>query len=367
MALNVRSADLNAIADAQRVLLSPLGYPTLDAWRDAVTLVMKDLMGADLSSFAMRSPNTVYLYNRDFDLGFLRTYLDSIRTLDPKLDIQRIATRHVVWSRRLLWVGRESEYYRSGYYNDFIVPSRGYDAVGVCVQLGDERTDSPQLLFHHDRPTGGKFGRRGADLLRLLYPAFDAGVNAYLKFHERRKTLLSGIDELDEGILLFDRSGAVAHQNAAATNLLQQDAQREKLLAAARDLANTLLIGPSARKHGDSPVPRAVMPLTTSRHSYRLRACLLEASLFGDNTPVMVFLRKEGRHLSTEADLQARFRLTEREASVALLLADRHSNDEIAATLGISSHTAHHHTERVLSKLGVSSRSRVRKRLQRGS
>ncbi len=321
-------------------------------------------MGADLSSFAMRSPNTVYLYNRDFDPNFLRTYLESIRTLDPKMDIQRIAARHGVWSRRSLWVGRESEYYRSGYYNDFIVPSRGYDAVGVAVQVDDERTDSPQLLFHHDHPTGRKFGRRGADLLRLVYPAFEAGVHAYLEFHNRRRTLLSGIDQLDEGILLFDRAGAVAHQNAAATNLLQQDAQREKLLAAARGLANTLLNGPSAGKHADSPVPRAVMPLTTSRHSYRLRACLLEASLFGNNTPVMVFLRKERRHLATEAQLQARYRLTEREASVALLLADRHSNDEIAATLGISPHTAHHHTERVLGKLGVTSRTRVRRRLQ---
>ena len=79
----------------------------------------------------------------------------------------------------------------------------------------------------------------------------------------------------------------------------------------------------------------------------------------------MVFLRKERRRLPTEAELQARYRLTERETSVALLLADRYSNDEIAATLGISPHTAHHHTERVLGKLGVTSRNRVRKRLQR--
>ena len=56
-------------------------------------------------------------------------------------------------------------------------------------------------------------------------------------------------------------------------------------------------------------------------------------------------------------------RLTRREQQVARLLAHRASNQEIAAALGISPHTARHHTERVLSKLGVQSRSDVRARL----
>lgn len=60
------------------------------------------------------------------------------------------------------------------------------------------------------------------------------------------------------------------------------------------------------------------------------------------------------------ARIARRFRLTKRELEIALLLAGRASNHEIAERLGISSHTARHHTERVLTKLVVRSRSHVR-------
>jgi DNA-binding CsgD family transcriptional regulator len=48
--------------------------------------------------------------------------------------------------------------------------------------------------------------------------------------------------------------------------------------------------------------------------------------------------------------------LTAREREVAALLAARRTNGEIAAALGVSPHTARHHTERVLQKFGVTSR-----------
>jgi DNA-binding CsgD family transcriptional regulator len=58
-------------------------------------------------------------------------------------------------------------------------------------------------------------------------------------------------------------------------------------------------------------------------------------------------------------ELRRRFRLTEREAQVAALLADRHSNAEVARQLGVSPHTAARHTERVLRKLSLRSRRDV--------
>jgi DNA-binding NarL/FixJ family response regulator len=49
--------------------------------------------------------------------------------------------------------------------------------------------------------------------------------------------------------------------------------------------------------------------------------------------------------------------LTLREAEVAVLLAQGRSNSDIAEQLRISPHTARHHTQRILSKLGVHSRA----------
>ena len=56
--------------------------------------------------------------------------------------------------------------------------------------------------------------------------------------------------------------------------------------------------------------------------------------------------------------------LTQRQASVAVLLTRRATNREIAAQLGLSAHTVRHHVEQVFLKLGVTSRREVADRLQ---
>jgi DNA-binding CsgD family transcriptional regulator len=60
---------------------------------------------------------------------------------------------------------------------------------------------------------------------------------------------------------------------------------------------------------------------------------------------------------SRSAYLQKRYGLTSREVEVAMLLAQGRSNTAVAAALHISSHTARHHTQRILAKLGVHSRA----------
>jgi ATP/maltotriose-dependent transcriptional regulator MalT len=58
-------------------------------------------------------------------------------------------------------------------------------------------------------------------------------------------------------------------------------------------------------------------------------------------------------------ELGERFGLSRRELEVALLIAQGFSNREIAETIRVSTHTARHHTQHVLGKLGVRSRSRA--------
>jgi DNA-binding CsgD family transcriptional regulator len=74
---------------------------------------------------------------------------------------------------------------------------------------------------------------------------------------------------------------------------------------------------------------------------------------------VLVVVERAARGLPSGERLSRRFGLSPREAQVALLLAERRSNSEIAGALGISPHTAKRHTERVLGKLGVSTRRAV--------
>jgi DNA-binding CsgD family transcriptional regulator len=68
---------------------------------------------------------------------------------------------------------------------------------------------------------------------------------------------------------------------------------------------------------------------------------------------------------SAATHLQLEYGMTPREVEVALLLAEGCSNLTVARRLGISPHTARHHTQRVLGKLGVHSRAEAGARLRR--
>ena len=63
-------------------------------------------------------------------------------------------------------------------------------------------------------------------------------------------------------------------------------------------------------------------------------------------------------------NLHIEYGMTPREIEVALLLTEGRSNRTIAHRLGISPHTARHHTQRVLIKLGVHSRAEAGARLR---
>lgn len=66
----------------------------------------------------------------------------------------------------------------------------------------------------------------------------------------------------------------------------------------------------------------------------------------------------------TAVNLHIEYGMTPREIEVALLLSEGCSNRTIAHRLGISPHTARHHTQRVLVKLGVHSRAEAGARLR---
>ena len=107
-----------------------------------------------------------------------------------------------------------------------------------------------------------------------------------------------------------------------------------------------------------------VTDLGTATGRYRLRAIRLRPGLFGSESSVLVVADRLPDDAADRGRIRERFGLTEREAEVAALLADRRSNAEIARALGISVHTARHHIERVLLKLGGCKRRDVQRVLR---
>jgi DNA-binding NarL/FixJ family response regulator len=93
-------------------------------------------------------------------------------------------------------------------------------------------------------------------------------------------------------------------------------------------------------------------------HRARLRSEAHEPATNG-------FVSLNGRTPAPGAvNLHIEYGMTPREIEVAMLLAEGCSNRTIAHRLGISSHTARHHTQHVLGKLGVHSRAEAGARLR---
>jgi DNA-binding response OmpR family regulator len=97
-------------------------------------------------------------------------------------------------------------------------------------------------------------------------------------------------------------------------------------------------------------------PFSAMELMARIDALLRRA---GTGRPAPAPAAPPAREELTDTELQARFGLTDRQVTVARLLAEGVSNLELAERLGVSEHTARNHTFQVLAKLGTSKRARV--------
>ena len=113
---------------------------------------------------------------------------------------------------------------------------------------------------------------------------------------------------------------------------------------------------------GGTPVREVI---SRNRH-YRLEGHRLANSPDRTGPIVLVFVDEAKPQLPADDEMRRRFGLTRKESCVARLIADDRTNDQIAKELCISPHTARHHTERILAKLGANSRTQVRSALVGG-
>ena len=145
-----------------------------------------------------------------------------------------------------------------------------------------------------------------------------------------------------------ERAAAAARAVVTAKRIEPLDLPQEPLRTVSPDQLSALRATfATLRRDGRQIIGRIRNSLDEMR---QLRARLLEqravaARAGGLNSP------------SRSATLQSTYGLTPREIQVAMLLAQGRSNVAIAAALRISPHTARHHTQRVLAKLGVHSRA----------
>jgi DNA-binding CsgD family transcriptional regulator len=237
-----------------------------------------------------------------------------------------------------------------------------YDAVGVTVDVGVPGARATVSCHHYPALSGDEV-RRQTRLLELLRPAVAAGVRARIGAGRQQTALTRLVDAMDQGAALYSSDGTALHQNAVLTGLLAEHSDRDRLwrmmTAAALDAARAAQTPLIAIGGSLPPVPEVQHDLRAPGRRHRVRARILTPADGRAPGLIVVIVEREKAETASASALQKRFCLTERELDVTHLLSMGKSNADIAQALGISPYTARHHTESVLSKLGVRSRAEV--------
>lgn len=345
MSVTLSRSDIEAINRAQTIALSPLEYQSAGAWGQTLAIALQSLLSADQSLTSITDTPGFGAVGRGARAAeAMASYVAYYHTLDEGLNKIRRERRLEVYDQRALY---SPNYFDSASFreleSDWLRPNGLMDAIGIAVEVANAPLPIAIHLYHESSSTP-LFGDRGMALLQLLLPAFKAGVKSQIALGVRRHDFARSIDESNVAILLFE-DGRFLHESAAFTRLISTDPESEQVRAHARAVALFCKSG--------------IQQYRTAVHRYRLTPSRLGPGLITRGECVTVVAERAQPVALTDDQLAERFRLTAREIQVARLIATGRQNQEIADTLGISPNTTWRHTERVLVKLGIHTRSGV--------
>lgn len=358
MSLTLSSTDLAKLTRAMELLVTPLDTG-VDEWRSRVNTQLKELLNADSACFLLPEVDGPLFYSDDYDPETLDAYDLQPPPLPDGTCIVERGIELGVSTLEQAYGPHVDTLHRSAYHNEYAQLLHKHGILFTMCRL-DAPDAIASLQFFHERPGGRLFGEREIALLKLLFPAFRAGAETHLRWGRHRRDLLGSLDALGQAVLVFDRTGRPLHQTPALATLLREDPDAEMLREALHGVMQSVRrVGAAGTRTGQAPAEGCTREVQTGHARYQVRACLFGEVGGAASAVILATLERLTPKLRSEMELRERFGLTPAELRTTALLAQGRSNEEIAQELVISPHTARRHTEHVLRKLSVRSRSEV--------
>jgi DNA-binding CsgD family transcriptional regulator len=319
---------------------------------------LRVLTCSDMAILTLRDPSGLRVYGDQVSQELLSSYTNHFADLDRG---RRAACDFglEVWNLRQLWQPGELE--RSQYYQLFALPNRLHDSVGLTLQLPDPRAEI-YMVFHRARPGPAADIERRRDLLALMLEPLRAAFQRDLGANDPTHYLSSLMNACGQALTLYASDGSEVMLNAVMRRVLAQDPERDLIRSQTREVALSALttIAPKQQNNDGSPKDGTRREVITSHATYSLRGSTVSLTSRSEKSAILVSVDRIASPITAPDSLRTRYGLTVREIQVASLLIQRLTNLEIARMLGISPHTARHHTQNVLAKLGLRSRHSLR-------
>jgi DNA-binding CsgD family transcriptional regulator len=341
------SSEVRRLGTVLEVCARVYDYPTLDAWRADllrhVLLMLDAPMGyCAIPSLGLREPDAAVGYAPEV----FEQWVQHWRAQDPMVELlSRLRLR--VYTRRYLqrvagpeWTRR---YRRSPVVTDFYHRFGLLHGAGIFLNSEDAHA---HLHVEVVSRRSDHAERRSRALLTAVEPGFRAAVAAAGQPRAGHLSAATLLDSTAVPAALLDAAGRWVHRTPAFAAALDavSAAHRVAVIDALVDLATGVFANASRASGHPQRAP-----------GLQLHGVSAHAVLVGSN----VLLRLQPTRRRADQRRLEDAGLTPREMDVAVLVASGHTAKQIAAQLDISWHTARRHTERVLRKLDVSSRSGV--------
>lgn len=365
MELRLSEREQRSLRLAFQILLSQNSSTTEAEWHAEVMSALLPLTRANTGAIRTTDRGSVEITPVGFDPAVIGEYVDYYQQFDYGRALGGSQARGQLFSRNMFYGDNLPAFRKSEFYADYLSRNNFLDA--MCLSTRTDLHDRGSVAyFWYDKDMSASNRERVVALLHLIAPAFHNGMASRSAQHKRHQDLLSSVDRYEEGCALFTHEGTLLHRNPALSRLFGISEDRDGLLAQIQHQVQ------EARRLVFTHEPLGVFlpKVSTDFHSgastFRISTCVLDAAQTGTSPSILVTVTQMAPRLldvATCARVCNRFGLTRREGEVAMLLHHRLTNREIAAELGVSEHTARHHTERIISKLQVAGRTDVRKKI----
>ena len=196
---------------------------------------------------------------------------------------------------------------------------------------------------------------RRKELLRLLFPAYCAGLKTYLGFR-RNWAALAARPGCRHWRPVFRHPELPGRENEFFQQLMECEPERDRVRAEVTHVIRGIFRFP-AFEGLSVKQRRANSTLQTATARYKIAATFLEDQWSPDTVKAVALVERVERKPIDARELCDRFSLTHREIEVAQLLTRGLTSRQMAVLLGISVNTARRHIESVLLKLDVHSRT----------
>lgn len=370
MSLYLNATARSHLIAAQQALLAPLAYEDAEAWMLAVNGHLLRLLGADHTIAFILDERGIDFISDDTETELLNPLRDRFlgydeagyATFEPvdgepagSLFVERmhrVRRSHGGGAGLDVLIDCAHSMKRAEIFQSTHIPAGMcfMAGLGTSLPVGEVTT-----CVAFERSDAKGYSEEGLRKLQLLVPAYEAGVRAWRRMAGYQNML----DLLQEALAVFGPEGRTLFQSQALVRLLSDNPKAGEVILGMKEVAHRLhRWRPRRSRKAEAKAKPTVREVTTKGGSYRIWGSPLQPQLFGTEA-VLVTVERQDPALPPSEQLQARFGLTPREAEVALLLAEGLDNRAVAERLYISPHTARRHTEKVLHKLGIASRTAV--------